>query len=304
MLAFILATNMKIRALQWGMFNDTFLQLYVVLLIVIMMKNKPVFGAIMVTVAISVKAGGVLLLPSFLGWVQYQHGTLKLLTCISIIVGFQVLVAAPFIFDSAAYMMGFKVGAQTTPIHYIEYAKFIGGKVNDTTHHGAAYSSTIYWQFLTRGEYNSWLFCELLKISQLGVNVYYFFIRRNCLPQCLANLAATFRQTPLRFTHETRKLTFELVVVMLLGSLVFVPGGHAQFQLWYNDLIPFVLVFTDLNPLLYYAVYAQVFPWRGGNQNIHHLTLMIIMAYNLTIGPKDTPSYLGQSRAFWAAKLK
>ena len=40
----------------------------------------------MLSAAISMKAGGLLLLPAVLGWIQYQNGTLKLFQAIVIMI--------------------------------------------------------------------------------------------------------------------------------------------------------------------------------------------------------------------------
>lgn len=48
------------------------------------------------------KAGALLLLPALLGWVQYQHGIYNLVFAVAIVVGFQVVIASPVIYDEAA----------------------------------------------------------------------------------------------------------------------------------------------------------------------------------------------------------
>jgi len=52
-------------------FNDSILSFYLVACVYAIAKNWPLLGAGMLTLAISIKAGGVLMLPAFLGWVQY-----------------------------------------------------------------------------------------------------------------------------------------------------------------------------------------------------------------------------------------
>ena len=63
----------------------------------LMIKNKPVWGSFWFSMALGVKAGALLIIPGLLGQIQYNHGTLKLFTCICVIVGFQILIALPFI---------------------------------------------------------------------------------------------------------------------------------------------------------------------------------------------------------------
>lgn len=51
--------------------------------------------------ALSVKAGVILLIPALLGQVQYNHGTIMLLTCLAVIIGFQIVTALPFILGNS-----------------------------------------------------------------------------------------------------------------------------------------------------------------------------------------------------------
>jgi len=68
----------------------------------------------MATLALSIKAGVILLLPGFLGQIQYNYGTLTLLKCITVLVAFQILVAVPF-------LMG-----ETSVATYLEKSKLTG----------------------------------------------------------------------------------------------------------------------------------------------------------------------------------
>ena len=60
----------------------------------------------------------------------------------------------------------------------------------------------------------------------LGVNVYYFFVRRWCIPQCLWNLIRTFKFEEPKMTYIGRRKLIELLIVMYLAGVNFVPGGH------------------------------------------------------------------------------
>lgn len=57
--------------------------------------------------SLSVKAGAMLLLPTFLGWVHFFYGTKKLAICFGLIVVFQVALMCPICFDPIAKMVGF-----------------------------------------------------------------------------------------------------------------------------------------------------------------------------------------------------
>ena len=108
----------------------------------IVLKANPIWASFWFTMALSVKAGAMLLVPAFLGWIQYQHGLRNLLACIFVIVGFQILLASPLCFDPIAKMFGFKSG-DTSLEDYLKYAKFAGG--DKDRQYGSLYDWTIYW---------------------------------------------------------------------------------------------------------------------------------------------------------------
>ena len=88
MVCFILLGNEEIREFNAYLFNDTFLALYILICIYLTSKNRPFLAALFLTMSCSIKAGAMLMLPSFLGWVQYQYGVQRLIVCIAIICGF------------------------------------------------------------------------------------------------------------------------------------------------------------------------------------------------------------------------
>ena len=63
---------------------------------------------------------------------------------LAIIIGVQIFVASPFLFDEVAYAMGFKMGAGTSVMQYIERSKLFGGKIGGANH-GAGYNVSIYF---------------------------------------------------------------------------------------------------------------------------------------------------------------
>jgi predicted membrane-bound dolichyl-phosphate-mannose-protein mannosyltransferase len=84
------------------MYNDQIMIMYVLISITLLVKNRPIIASCFLTLALSVKAGAVLLLPSFLGAIQYNFGTRTLLTSLILIAAFQVLVALPFVFGETS----------------------------------------------------------------------------------------------------------------------------------------------------------------------------------------------------------
>ena len=85
----MLLGNEEIREFNMYLFNDSILFLYIILSIYyISVKNRPVLAAFLLTLSLSIKAGAMLLVPSFLGWIQYHHGTIILIKSILVIVIF------------------------------------------------------------------------------------------------------------------------------------------------------------------------------------------------------------------------
>lgn len=66
---------------------------------------------------------------------------------------------------------------------YLAYAKFTSGKGSER---GASVVNNMYWRFLGEEIFMSDVFVPSLKLAMVGVNIYYFFIRRWCLPQCFS----------------------------------------------------------------------------------------------------------------------
>lgn len=70
------------------MYNDEIMTLFLVISIYYFAKNRPLIGSFWFTISLGMKAGVILMIPAMLGQIQYNHGTLMLLTCTSIILGF------------------------------------------------------------------------------------------------------------------------------------------------------------------------------------------------------------------------
>jgi uncharacterized membrane protein len=78
-------------------FNDQFMMLYMLICIYLILTDRPIMSSVMLSVALSIKAGVILMLPGFLGQLQYHYGTFTLLKCIILIFAIQVVVALPFL---------------------------------------------------------------------------------------------------------------------------------------------------------------------------------------------------------------
>jgi len=67
LLAFILLANNDDRENHNLMFNDPTMMFYMMIGVYNLVKGKPIVATCFVTVALSIKAGVILLLPAFLG---------------------------------------------------------------------------------------------------------------------------------------------------------------------------------------------------------------------------------------------
>lgn len=86
LICFMLLGNEEIREFNAYLFNDTFLALYAIISVYLMSKNRPILAALFLSMSCSIKAGAMLLLPCFLGWIQYIYGTKRLVICVIVVV--------------------------------------------------------------------------------------------------------------------------------------------------------------------------------------------------------------------------
>ena len=124
----------------------------------------------------------------------------------------------------------------------------------------------------------------------LVVNVYYFFLRHWCLPQCFSNLFDTLnpkwelasRQT---LTWLNQKKAIELLLISYLGGVQLVPGGHQQFQMWYWDYLPLAIEMTGFPAILTFKLYHDIFPCDIRAPIVHHNFTILLSLWLLTFGP-------------------
>lgn len=226
MIAFILVGNKGDRGYWSTMYNDEIMMLYMLIAIYYMLRNKPLIGSFWVTMALGVKAGVILLLPGLLGQIQYNHGTIKLLLSIAIIVGFQVISALPFVLNDS------------TVADYIHRSKLTGAGRNGIAraalfwdYMAAHRGLSIFWTFIEEDCYFHWpCLAKKLKIAMLLTNIYHFFGRKWCLPRCLTNLFETFDGTARAKlgikTQAQIKLTLEVLILGYMGGIVTMPGAN------------------------------------------------------------------------------
>lgn len=139
-------------------------------------------------------------------------------------IGFQVLVALPFICK------------KTTVYDYVTRAKFTGkGRVTPGEpfwdYVAAIYGHTIFWNWVSKECYEEYeCLAVKLRISMLSLNVYHFFIRKWCWKQCLINLRDWF-DPKYQYVHKPLKqkdinLTLEILVLGYVTGVVLMPGAN------------------------------------------------------------------------------
>lgn len=89
LLTFVYLCCERDRELYQLMFNDEIMGMYLALTIYFLgVAHKPKMAAFTLTLGLSMKAGVMLLIPSFLGGIQYVFGTKTLIASLVIIVAF------------------------------------------------------------------------------------------------------------------------------------------------------------------------------------------------------------------------
>ena len=88
LIGMILLANFNDKHMYKEMFNDELMMLYMLIAIYYMLKQRPFVASFFVTLALSIKAGVILILPAFLGSIQYNYGTRTLLKSVLIIFAF------------------------------------------------------------------------------------------------------------------------------------------------------------------------------------------------------------------------
>lgn len=71
MVAFVLVGSHRDREKWCQMYNDEIMVLYVLICIFYALRNKPLKSAFWISMAMSLKAGALLLIPALVGHIQY-----------------------------------------------------------------------------------------------------------------------------------------------------------------------------------------------------------------------------------------
>jgi len=335
LVSFMLLANMMDREFAQMQFNDNVLALCMTAMIYFLVVKRPLLASAMFSFGLAIKAGALLILPAFLGAVQYRFGLATLL---------QVLVVA----FAVQYGLGFIFLMRDTDAYILD-SRLFGHGPGKQDLVGAKFENSIYWTFLSREQYYSQEFNNQLKIGMVALNVFYFFIRQNCLTQCILNVFAPFVpkrdsgqgnsvQTVPRMVvngfaagfykfyyaleswalerwylgtanDETLKMQ-KSVEILIFGFLVgasMIPGGHRQFMMWYINLIPFAIEMLGLPWWLTSWWYQLVWPvdiCSFDDRWIHQILTFFIISWLMTIGAKRHKPRSAPPRSRSATKVK
>ena len=169
LISFILLSSQADRRFNELMFNDQVLGLLIFFMIYFVSKGKTTIGAMAFTLGLSIKAGALLVVPTLLGSIMYVAGFNALIKAIILILSVQYILAYPFMNTISGW-----------DSYWLDSRLLGHGHGNTSV--GASYHHTVYWNFLSEELYHDVEHIKKLKIAILGLNVYYFFIRQNCVP--------------------------------------------------------------------------------------------------------------------------
>lgn len=125
----------------------------------------------------------------------------------------------------------------------------------------------------------------------LVINVWHFFFRKWCLPQCFTNLFKTFdskhNATLGIKTQAQVKDTTEILIIGYMSGISLMPGANMQFQYWFICLVPLLIEMVGLPQILTFWIYANRYPIvEGADPKYQHIMLLSICAWLNTVGPK------------------
>lgn len=256
------------------MFNDEIMLAYIVLAMYNLSKRRPYWCLFFFSLAYGVKAGALLMIPAMLGSIQMNHGPVKLLVSLAFMILFQIGLALPFLLGN------------TSIADYIERSKLTGAGRNGVqssahfwdylaAHHGL----TILWNFVDEKCYfDKSCLSDKVKVGMLLANIWFFFVRKNCIPQCLKNLVE------LKGRQVSKRLTIELLVIQYMCGCVLMPGANGQFVFWYMMFVPLLTAMIGVPAWATCFLYIYLFPIEG-DPAFQHKLLLGVCTYLVTVGP-------------------
>lgn len=181
MICVMLLANERERVMNQLMFNDQVLGISIFAAIYFVTCQKSYFwGGVFLSWGISLKAGGILLIPAFLANIQYTFGLRSLFITIFIIIGFQ-------------FQIGYIFWLRDWDSYWLD-SRLLGHGNQETTM-AASYDASVFWTFLSKDFYHKSSLASSLQIFIVVLNTIHFFVTQDCLPQSLYNVFSEFVST-------------------------------------------------------------------------------------------------------------
>jgi hypothetical protein len=124
----------------------------------------------------------------------------------------------------------------------------------------------------------------------LLLNVWHFFIRKWCTPQCFTHLFNTFKPDQnlgVKTFAQARKTT-EILVIGYMSGITFMPGANLQFLFWFMSLYPLFIEMVGLPQILTFWMYSKFYPIiEGADPRYQHYILLFVVVWLNTVGPQQ-----------------
>ena len=269
LIAFTLLGGHEHRLLELGLYNDSIMALYIFLAIATLSRGSPMVSIFWFSMALSLKAAGLLLVPGLLGMIQHNHGTWYLILGVIFLIAFQAVLALPFTLGETSWKA------------YLERSRLLGtgsggsfGRRQVYEVMASSHLHTITWGWIPEEIFEGRA-AELRQVlvgSTLFLNVWFFFVRKNLLPTCVQNLLNAFSSGKgVPMTLAKRRLAIEVCLVLWAVGCAFAPGAHLQFQLWWLALFPVLLALTPLPAWLVTLLHLELLPVHPDWRRAHHV---------------------------------
>jgi hypothetical protein len=113
------------------------------------------------------------------------------------------------------------------------------------------------------------MFSDRVKLAMLFCNIWNFFIRQNSFPRCISNLMNTFDSSKVNRlgvkTPQDIRFTCEVIFIQYMCGIVFMPGGHQQFQYWFIPIVPMLLGMIGVPYIFVFWITNYLYPFLGGD---------------------------------------
>ena len=100
-------------------FNDSIVAFCMILAIYYLFYNCPMGASLFLSIALSIKAMALILVVPVFTWMAQVYGTRVTGTGVGIVICYQVMIALPFIFKSAAKVLFISDGGKTSVVNYL-----------------------------------------------------------------------------------------------------------------------------------------------------------------------------------------